>query len=34
MKRCAQLLTDHTPVLIINGLWIMVVLLAANACGF
>jgi len=34
MKRRAQLLTDHAPVLMINGLRIMVVLLAANACGF
>ena len=30
----AQLITDNLPVLVINGLWVMIVLLAANACGF
>ncbi len=29
----AAALMDHLPVLVINGIWLLVVLLAARACG-
>ena len=30
----AEALLDHTPALTINGLWLLVVTVAAKACGY